>query len=71
MNMFIICSLYGSRYSRIDQVNFFNGCLSQILIGPFLNSLTHMLVFLRQKWRSFLVTSDQSCLGKLTGVLGV
>ena len=46
---------YGSRYSRMDQVKFmedlgrpyyfkfFKGCLPQILLGPFLNTLTHMI----------------------------
>ena len=30
-----------SRYSRMDQVKF-KGCLPQILLGPFLNTLTHL-----------------------------
>ena len=34
--------LFGSRYSRMDQVQFFKGCLPQILLGPFLNTLTHL-----------------------------
>ena len=29
-------------YSRMDQVKLFKGCLPQILIGPFLNTLTHI-----------------------------
>ena len=40
--------LYETEYSRIDQVNFFKGCLPQILLGPFLNTLSHMLHVLRQ-----------------------
>ena len=39
--------LNGSRYSRMDilfdrpyDFNFFKGCLAQILLGPFLNTLT-------------------------------
>ena len=28
--------------SRMDQVKFFKGCLPQILLGPFLNTLSHM-----------------------------
>ena len=30
----------GLRYSRMDRVKFFNGCLPQIFLGPFLNTLT-------------------------------
>ena len=33
---------YESRYSRMDQVSFFNNSLPQILLCPFLNTLTHM-----------------------------
>ena len=28
-----------AKYSRKDQVKFFKGCLPQILLGPFLNTL--------------------------------
>ena len=35
-------SSYGIKYSRMDQVKFFKGCLLQILLGPFLNTLPHM-----------------------------
>ena len=31
---------------RPDHFKFFKGCLSQILFGPFLNTLTHILLFL-------------------------
>ena len=31
----------------MDQVKFFKRCLSQILLGPFLNTLTHTLSFLQ------------------------
>ena len=50
--------LFGSRYLKMDQVKFvedsiwkvwsddhfkfFKGCLPQILLGPFLNTLTHL-----------------------------
>ena len=27
----------------MDQVKFFKGCLSQVLLGPFLNTLSHMI----------------------------
>ena len=30
------------RYSRMDQTTFFKGCLPQILLGPFLNTLSHI-----------------------------
>ena len=29
-------------YSRVDQVKFFKGCLPQILLGSFSNTLTHI-----------------------------
>ena len=29
-------------YSRMDQVKFFKGCLPQMLLGPFLNTLPHI-----------------------------
>ena len=32
----------GTKYSRMDQVKFFKGCLPQILLGPFLNIFSHM-----------------------------
>ena len=31
---------YVTKYSTMDQVKFFKGCLPQILLGPFLNTLT-------------------------------
>ena len=37
--------IYGSMYSRMNQVNFFKGSLPQISLGPFLNTLTHIIVF--------------------------
>ena len=40
--------LYGSRYLRMDQVTFFKGCLPQILLGPFLNTLAHMSISLTE-----------------------
>ena len=33
---------YGSRYSRKDQEKIFKGCLPQILLSPFLNTLAHI-----------------------------
>ena len=32
----------GTKYSRMDQVKSFKGCLPQILLGPFLNTLTQI-----------------------------
>ena len=32
--------IYGAKYSRMNQVKFFKGCLPQILLGPFLNTLS-------------------------------
>ena len=34
--------VYGTKYSGMDQVKCFKGCLSQILLGPFLNTLSYM-----------------------------
>ena len=31
-------------YSRMDLVNFLIGCLPQILLDPFLNTLTHITI---------------------------
>ena len=33
---------YGTKYSRVDQVKIFKGCLPQILLGPLLNTWTHI-----------------------------
>ena len=35
-------STFGVKYSRMDQVKFFEGCLLQISFGPFLNTLSHL-----------------------------
>ena len=35
----------GSRYSRMDQVRFFKDCLPHILLGPFLNALTQITLW--------------------------
>ena len=35
-------TIYGTKYSKIDQVKFFKGCLPQISLGPFLNALPQM-----------------------------
>ena len=37
-----ICQSYETKYSRMDQVKFFKGCLPQMLLGPFLNTLSHL-----------------------------
>ena len=52
--------LFGKKYSRVDQVkfvvdSFFKGCLPQILLGPFLNALSHLIfVFLSSIFFWFL-----------------
>ena len=33
---------YGTKYSRMDQLKFFKGCVPQISLSPFLNTLSHM-----------------------------
>ena len=38
-----------SKYSRLDQVNFFKGCLPQILLSPFLNTLSQMFFMFRKR----------------------
>ena len=38
------CVTCGTKYSRMDQVKFFKGCLPQILLGPFLNALSHVSI---------------------------
>ena len=38
----IFKEVYGAKSSRMDQVKFFKGCLPQISLGPFLNTLSHM-----------------------------
>ena len=35
---------YGSKHSRMDQIKVFKGFLPQILLGPFLNTLSHLSV---------------------------
>ena len=37
--------IFGAKYSRMDQVKFKKGCLPQVLLGPFLNTLTHLYWF--------------------------
>ena len=44
---FLICSWcvsHGTKYSRMDQVKFFEGWLPQISPCPFLNTLTHVIL---------------------------
>ena len=43
---------YGTKYSRMDQV-IFKGCIPQILLGPFLNTLSHV-VDLYRAWATDL-----------------
>ena len=35
---------FGTKYSRMDQKQFFKDCLPQILLGPFLSTSSHMHV---------------------------
>ena len=37
-------TIYGTKYSKMNQVKSFKGCLPQIPLGPFLNTLTHMFL---------------------------
>ena len=36
--------LFGTKYSRMDQVKFLKGCLPQVLLGPFLDTLSHLVL---------------------------
>lgn len=36
---------YETKYSRIDQINVFTGCLPQFLLGPFLITLSHIMEY--------------------------
>ena len=38
-----ISCLFGTKYSRMDQAKLFKSCFPQILLGPFLNTLFHLL----------------------------
>ena len=53
---------YRSRYSRIDQIKFIKVCLPQILLGPFLNTLTHFTFSnsSRRVFRILLNIKDES-----------
>ena len=47
IKLFSVCIFlckYESKYSRMEQVKFFKGCLPQVLLGPFLNTLPHMYI---------------------------
>ena len=37
-----ITKTYVTLYSKMDQIKFFKGCLPHILLGQFLNALSHM-----------------------------
>ena len=39
---FLCQSIYGAKYSIMDRVKFFKGCLPQTLLGPLLNTLTYI-----------------------------
>ena len=53
-----IFSAFELKNSRIDQVKFFKGCLPQILLGPFLNTLSH-LTFVVHFYSLFFSVSRQ------------
>ena len=58
----------GSRLWRMDQQKFFKSCLPQILLGPFLNTLPHLIVqntiFPLQHSRKHLFFKLNHCYGK-------
>ena len=56
-------SSYVSRYSRVDQVKFFKGCLPQIFLDPLLNTLTHIRISQLIGYTSHLVGFNGLSLG--------
>ena len=50
---------FGTKSSRMDQVKVFKGCLPQISLGPFLNTLSPLLVLYKNlsDWSISLVNS--------------
>ena len=38
----LVLGLHGTKYSKIDQIEFFKGCLRQFLLDPFLDTLSHL-----------------------------
>ena len=50
-------TICGTKYSRIDQVKFFKGCLPQFVLEPFLNTLSH--VFTQQAFTSPKLTIER------------
>ena len=36
--------IYGTVYLRMDQIKYFKGCLPQILLAPFFNTLSHVII---------------------------
>ena len=60
---------------RLYRFKFFKGCLPQILLGPFLNNLTHLLIFYAAvttspgfliHWRIFFWSNHRRCFVKKT-----
>ena len=49
-----------TKYSRMDQVNFFKGCVSQILLGLFLNTLPKYFTAVRTSSRTSYALCNQS-----------
>ena len=47
--------IFGTKYSKMDQVKFFKGCLPQILLVPFLDTLSQFLHtnFSLYRWHIF------------------
>ena len=41
-------------YSKMDQVKFFKSCLPESLLGPFLNTLSHMPLKLNLVFQTFV-----------------
>ena len=44
-NYWTIIRVYETKYSRMEEVKFFKGCLPQILLGLFLNNVSRILLF--------------------------
>ena len=53
MIIFVYISIYRTKYSRMCQVEFVEDSLQKILLGPFLNTLSH--IYFRTSLYSLLI----------------
>ena len=60
---YLALAWFGTKYSRMDQVKFFKGCLPQILLCQFLNTWTYLCFHLIH-FQLLLLTLTQSVVFK-------